>query len=225
MEARSADTLSRSQAGARTLATNKVIRNTYLLLSMNLAFSAMVAFVAMATGAKPVSWILMIAVFLGMPFAIHALRNSIWGLPATFVFTGVMGYILGPIVGFYLGMANGPAIVGGALATTAVAFVGLSGYALATRKDFSFLGGFVLVGFLVILAAIVANLFLAIPALSLAISSAAVMLVSAAILWDTSRMVHDGEANYITMTVSLFANIYVLFLHLMNLFAAFTGDN
>lgn len=225
MEIQRTDKLATGQVSARTLATNKVIRNTYLLLSMNLAFSAVVAFVAMAMGAKPVHWIIMLAVFLGMPFAIHALRNSVWGLPATFVFTGVMGYILGPIVSLYLGLANGPAIVGGALATTALTFVGLSVYALATRKDFSFLGGFVFVGFLVLLAAIVANLFLAIPALSLAISSAAVLLVSAAILWDTSRMVHDGEANYISMTVSLFANIYVLFLHLMNLFAAFTGDN
>jgi modulator of FtsH protease len=113
----------------------------------------------------------------------------------------------------------------GALGTTAVTFVALSAYAVTTRKDFSFLGGFVFVGFLVVLAAIVANLFLGLPALSLAISAAAVLVVSAAILFDTSRMIHDGEANYVMMTVSLYANIYVLFLHLLNLFHAFSGDN
>ncbi|MBK1674671.1 BAX inhibitor protein [Ectothiorhodospira shaposhnikovii] len=214
-----------SRPAEGVLATNKVIRNTYMLLSMTLAFSAVMAFVAMAVGAKPVHWLFMLAFFIGFPFLINYLRNSIWSLPLVFVFTGVMGYILGPIVGMYLSLPNGPGVVGGALASTALVFVGLSAYALTTRKDFSFLGGFVFVGFLVILAAIVANLFLAIPALSLAISSAVVLLVSAAILWDTSRMVHDGEANYVVMTVSLFANIYVLFLHLMNLFAMLTGDN
>ncbi|EHQ53018.1 carrier/transport protein [Ectothiorhodospira sp. PHS-1] len=214
-----------SRPAEGVLASNKVIRNTYMLLSMTLAFSAVMAFVAMAVGARPVHWLFMLAFFIGFPFLINYLRNSIWSLPLVFVFTGVMGYILGPIVGMYLSLPNGPGVVGGALASTALVFVGLSAYALITRKDFSFLGGFVFVGFLVVLAAIVANLFLAIPALSLAISSAVVLLVSAAILWDTSRMVHDGEANYVVMTVSLFANIYVLFLHLMNLFAMLTGDN
>jgi modulator of FtsH protease len=216
--------LSTARPQSIRLATNKVIRNTYMLLSMTLAFSAVMAFVAMATGARPISWIVMIAVFIGGPFVIHALRNSIWSLPLTFVFTGFMGYVLGPIVTLYLAQPNGSEIVMGALSTTAVMFVGLSAYALTTRKDFSFLGGFVFVGFLVVLAAIVANLFLGLPALSLAISAAAVLVVSAAILFDTSRMVHDGETNYVMMTVSLYANIYVLFLHLLNLFHAFTGD-
>jgi modulator of FtsH protease len=217
--------LSTARPQSATLTTNKVIRNTYMLLSMTLAFSAVMAFVAMATGARPINWILMIAVFIGGPFLIHAVRNSIWSLPLTFVFTGFMGYVLGPIVTLYLAQPNGSEIVMGALATTAVMFVGLSAYALTTRKDFSFLGGFVFVGFLVILAAIVANIFLAIPALSLTISAAAVLVVSAAILFDTSRMVHDGETNYVMMTVSLYANIYVLFLHLLNLFHAFSGDS
>ena len=216
--------LSTARPQSIRLATNKVIRNTYMLLSMTLAFSAVMAFVAMATGARPISWIVMIAVFIGGPFVIHALRNSIWSLPLTFVFTGFMGYVLGPIVTLYLAQPNGSEIVMGALSTTAVMFVGLSAYALTTRKDFSFLGGFVFVGFLVLLAAIVANLFLGLPALSLAISAAAVLVVSAAILFDTSRMVHDGETNYVMMTVSLYANIYVLFLHLLNLFHAFTGE-
>jgi modulator of FtsH protease len=216
--------LTTARTQSATLATNKVIRNTYMLLSMTLAFSAVMAFVAMATGARPVSWIVMIAVFIGGPFLIHAVRNSIWSLPLTLVFTGFMGYVLGPIVTLYLAQPNGSEIVMGALSTTAVMFVGLSAYALTTRKDFSFLGGFVFVGFLVVLAAIIANLFLGLPALSLAISAAAVLVVSAAILFDTSRMVHDGQTNYVMMTVSLYANIYVLFLHLLNLFHAFSGE-
>jgi len=210
---------------SETISTNKVIRQTYTLLSLTLAFSAVTAFTAMAVNAPPVHWILMLGVLIGGPFAIHALRNSVWGLVLTFAFTGLLGFFLGPILSMYLGLPNGPQIVGNAFAATAVAFVALSGYALATKKDFSFLGGFLVVGLIVALLAIVANIFLAIPALSLAISAAVVLLLSAAILFDTSRMIHDPEANYIVMTVSLYANLYVMFLHLLNLFHAFMGDN
>ncbi|HSM27159.1 MAG TPA: Bax inhibitor-1/YccA family protein [Thioalkalivibrio sp.] len=210
---------------SETIRTNQVIRNTYLLLSLTLAFSAVTAFTAMAIQAPPVHWIFMLAVLIGGPFAIHAVRNSIWGLVLTFAFTGLLGFFLGPILSLYLGLPNGSQIVGNAFGTTAVAFVALSAYALTTRKDFSFLGGFLIVGLVLALVAIVANLFLAIPALSLAISAAVVLLLSAAILFDTSRMIHDPDANYIVMTVSLYANLYVMFLHLLNLFHAFSGDN
>ncbi len=214
-----------SPASQAVLATNKVIRNTYLLLTMTLATSAVTAGVAMATGARPVHWLLMLAVFIGMPFVINAVRNSTWALPLTFLFTGFMGYVLGPIISLYLSLPNGPQIVMSAFGTTAVMFLGLSAYALTSRKDFSFMGGFLMVGLLVVLAAIIANIFLELPALSLTISAAAVLLMSGLILFDTSRMVHGGETNYVVMTVSLFANIYVMFLHLLNLFAAFSGDN
>jgi modulator of FtsH protease len=220
--------LARARMGtavAETIRTNQVIRNTYLLLSLTLAFSAVMAFTAMAINAPPVHWILMIAVLIGGPFAIHAARNSIWGLVLTFAFTGLLGFFLGPILSLYLGLPNGPQIVGNAFGTTAVAFVALSGYALTTRKDFSFMGGFIMVGLILALVAIVANIFLAIPALSLTISAAVVLLLSAAILYDTSRMIHDREANYIVMTVSLYANLYVMFLHLLNLFHALTGES
>ncbi len=210
---------------SETVRTNQVIRNTYLLLSLTLAFSAVTAFTAMAIQAPPVHWIFMLAVLIGGPFAIHAVRNSVWGLVLTFAFTGLLGFFLGPILSLYLGLPNGSQIVGNAFGTTAVAFVALSAYALTTRKDFSFLGGFLIVGLVLALVAIVANLFLAIPALSLAISAAVVLLLSAAILFDTSRMIHDPDANYIVMTVSLYANLYVMFLHLLNLFHAFSGDN
>lgn len=210
---------------SETISTNKVIRQTYTLLALTLAFSAVTAFIAMAIGAPPVHWIVMLGVLIGGPFAIHFTRNSVWGLVLTFAFTGILGFFLGPILTMYLGLPNGPQIVGNAFAATAVAFVALSGYALATKKDFSFLGGFIVVGLIVALLAIVANIFLAIPALSLAISAAVVMLLSAAILFDTSRMIHDEETNYVVMTVSLYANLYVMFLHMLNLFQAFMGDN
>ncbi len=206
-------------------ATNKVLRNTYTLLSMTLLFSALTAGYAMISNASPVHWIIMLVVFIGGPFLIEKLKNSSAGLVATFAFTGIMGYILGPILNMYLALPNGPMIVTLAFGMTGTIFLGLSGYALTTRKDFSFMGGFVMVGSLVLLAAIVLNIFLAIPALSLAISAAVVMLVSAGILWKTSMMVNGGETNYITMTVALYTDIYVLFLHLLNLVQFFMGGD
>ena len=205
-------------------ATNKLIRNTYLLLTMTLVTAAVTAGIAMANRVGFVNPFLMLAIFIGMPFLIHRIRNSAWALPVTFLFTGFMGYVLGPILNMYLGMANGAQVVMAAFATTAVVFFGLSGYALTTRRDFSFMGGFLLTGLLVLLGAIILNLFMSIPALSLTISSAAVILMSGMILYDTSRMVHGGETNYIVMTVSMFANIYVLFVHLLNLFSFFGGN-
>lgn len=217
--------ISTARVSQSIIASNKVIRNTYLLLTLTLFTSAVIAGIAMASGARPVHWLLMLVVFIGMPFAINALRNSVWSLPLTFGFTGFMGYVLGPILTLYLSLPNGSQIVAAAFATTAVIFLGLSAYALTTRKDFSFMGGFLTVGLIVVLVAIIANIFLQIPALSLTISAAAVILMSGLILFDTSRMIHGGETNYVVMTVSLFANIYVLFIHLLNLFAALSGDN
>ncbi len=207
------------------LATNKVIRNTYTLLSMTILFSALTAGFAMMTNAQPVHWLIMLVVFLGGPFVINALRNSAMGLVAIFAFTGTMGYILGPILSLYLALPNGSQIVTTAFGLTGVIFLGLSGYALVSRKNFSFMGGFLMVGFLVMLAAIVLNIFLEIPALSLAISAAMVLLLSAGILYETSAMVHGGETNYITMTVALYTSIFALLMHLLNLLQFFMGGD
>ena len=206
------------------LATNKLIRNTYLLLTMTLITSAITAGVAMVNNVGFVNPIFMLVVFIGFPFFIYRISNTIWALPATFLFTGFMGYYLGPVVGYYLGLSNGPQIVMAAFSTTAAMFLGLSGYALVSRRDFSFMSGFLMVGLFVVLGAIIINLFMNIPALSLTISAAAVILMSGLILFDTSRMVHGGINNYVIMTVSLFANIYVLFIHLLNLFSLTSGD-
>ena len=213
-----------SQSKRAGLANSRVISNTYLLLTLTLLTSAVTAAVAMNIGARPVNWILMLAIFIGMPFVINRFRNSVWGLVLTFMFTAFMGYVLGPILNLYLSLSNGPQIVMMSFGTTAAVFVGLSAYTLATRKDFSYMRSFLFTGLIVLLIAIVANLFLAIPLLSLTISSVAVFIMSALILYDTSRMIHDGETNYIMMTVSLYANIYVLFVHLLNLFSFLQGN-
>ena len=211
---------------AATLATNKLIKNTYLLLAMTLAVSAVTAVFAMKTNAPLVPWWMMMIFFIGMPFIINGFRNSGVGLALTFVFTAGMGYFLGPILNFYLQLPNGSQIVATATGLTAAIFVGLSFYALSTKKDFSFMRGFIIAGLIVALVAIVANIFfLQMPVLSLVISSAVVLLMCAMILFETSQLVHGGEdMNYIMMTVSIYSSISVLFSHLLNLVASFTGE-
>ena len=206
--------ITRTQSG---IANTRLIGNTYLLLTATLLTSTITAAIAMSVGARPVNWLLMLAIFIGMPFVINRFRNSAWGLVLTFVFTAFMGYVIGPILAFYLSLSNGPQIVTMAFGTTAAAFIGLSAYTFVTRKDFSFMRSFLFAGLIVLLVAIIANIFLMIPLLSLTISSVAVLLMSGMILYDTSRMLNGGEDNYIMMTVSLYANIYVLFVHLLNL--------
>ena len=209
---------------AKTIAFNQLIRNTYLLLSLTLAVSAVTAGIAMAFRVAPVHWLVVLIFFIGFPFIINMFRNSLASLPLTFFFTGFMGYVLGPILNLYLGLPNGPQTVMLAFGATATIFVGLSVYAIRSRKDFSFMHGFLFTGLIVVLLAIVANIFLQLPVLSLAISAVAVMLMSGLILFDTSRMVHGGETNYVLMTVSLFTNIFVLFIHMLNLFSAFNSS-
>ncbi len=203
---------------------NKVLRNTYLLLAMTLVNSAVFAGVAMAMNiGQGAALVMMIAAFV-LLFVVHKLADSSKGLIAIFAFTGLMGASLGPLLQAYLSMPQGPQLVMQALGGTAVIFFGLSAYALTSRKDFSFMGGFLLTGLLVIVVASIANIFMAIPAVSLAISAAAVMIMSGLILFDTSRIVNGGETNYIRATVGLYLNIYNLFVHLLHLLGVFGGD-
>lgn len=210
---------------AEVLVRNRVLKNTYLLLAMTLVGASLTALFAMRSGAPLISWWMMLLVMLGGPFLISAFRNSVVGLGLCFAWTAALGYFMGPIVGLYLRLPGGEQIVFNALAGTAIIFFALSGYALTTRRDFSFMTGFLVVGSFVILAAIVANIFLQIPALSLAISSMAVLLMSGFILWDTKNIVNGGETNYIMATVALFANVYVLFSHLLNLMSFLQGGD
>ncbi len=205
--------------------TNKVLKNTYMLLGMTLLFSAMTAGISMALGLSQGMALVLSVVGFGLLFVVHKMADSSKGLLAIFAFTGVMGASIGPMLNHYLAMANGPALVMQALGGTAVVFFGLSAYALTTRKDFSYMGGFLMVGLLVAVVAMIANIFLAIPALSLTISAAVVMIMSGLILFDTSRIINGGETNYIRATVSLYLNIYNLFIHLLSLLSIFNSDD
>jgi modulator of FtsH protease len=207
-----------------SLAVNKVLKNTYMLLGLTLAFSALTAAFAMASNAAPVNiWVMLIG-FYGLLFLTHKMANSAWGLLCVFALTGFMGYTLGPILGFYMASANGSQLVMTALGGTAFIFFGLSAYALISKKDFSFLSGFMMAGFLVIMAAVIANIFLQIPALQLALSAAFMLFSSAAILMQTGAIINGGERNYILATVTLYVSLYNIFISLLNLLTAFGGE-
>ncbi|MBJ2128340.1 Bax inhibitor-1/YccA family protein [Alteromonas macleodii] len=206
------------------LQTNKVLRNTYMLLAMTLAFSAVCAGIAMAVGISPMmSLVMTIGAFITL-FVVQKKADSASGIYWVFAFTGLMGASLGYTLNFYLGVA-GPGLIMEALGATALVFFALSGYALTTKKDFSFMGGFLVVGLVVVLVAAIANIFFAVPAVSLAISAAIVFIMSGFILFDTSRIIHGGETNYIRATVSLYLNIYNLFTSILHLLGAFGSDD
>ena len=206
------------------LQTNKVLRNTYMLLAMTLAFSAVCAGIAMAVGISPMmSLVMTIGAFITL-FVVQKKADSASGIYWVFAFTGLMGASLGYTLNFYLGVA-GPGLIMEALGATALVFFALSGFALTTKKDFSFMGGFLVVGLVVVLVAAIANIFFAVPAVSLAISAAIVFIMSGFILFDTSRIIHGGETNYIRATVSLYLNIYNLFTSILHLLGAFGGDD
>ena len=203
------------------IGTNKVLRNTYMLLSMTLMFSAITAATTMAMGIGHGTSLMMSLAALGLIFfALPRTQNSASGIWVVFAFTGLIGGSLGPMLNYYMATANGGALIMQALGGTALVFFGLSGYALTTKKDFSFMGGFLMVGLLVAIVAMIANIFLQIPAMSLAISAGIVLIMSGLILFDTSRIINGGETNYIRATVSLYLNIVNLFTSLLHLLGA-----
>ncbi|WP_455367127.1 Bax inhibitor-1/YccA family protein [Kaarinaea lacus] len=206
-----------TQMQTNTLATNKVIRNTYTLLSMTLLFSAVTAGISMALNLPHPGLLLTLLGYFGLLFATTKFRNSALGLLFVFALTGFMGYTLGPILNSYLSLANGGQIVMTAMAGTGAIFLGLSGYALMTRKDFSFMGGFLIVGILVAFLAGLGAVIFEMPMLSLAVSAMFVLLMSGLILYETSNIIHGGETNYIMATVSLFVAIFNLFTSLLHL--------
>ncbi len=208
------------------LATNKLIKNTYTLLSMTLLFSAIMAGVSMVLNMPPmVNLIAFGGSIVLIWFVLPRTANSSAGIFVVFGLTGLMGFGLGPLLNMYMQLENGGQLIGTALGGTGVIFLGLSGYALTTRKDFSFLGGFLFAGFLVLILAMVGNLFFQIPALSLAISAAVIMIMSGFILYDTSRMVNGGETNYVMATVGLYLSIYNIFVSLLHILGVFRGDD
>lgn len=203
--------------------TNKVLRNTYALLSMTLIFSAVMAAISVVSQVSyGIGLIATIAGIVMLWFVLPRTANSATGIPVIFAITGLLGFGLGPVVGYYL--AANPTIVMTALGGTAVIFLGLSAYALTTRKDFSFLAGFLFVGFFVVLAAALANIFLEIPALFLAVNAAIVLIMSGFILFQTSSIIHGGETNYIMATAGIFLSLLNMFQALLHLLGAFGNE-
>lgn len=215
---------------AHGVETHKVLRNTYMLLGMTLAFSALCAGVAMSFGMGSIpAIVMMIAAFVILMFVIPRTANSAMGLPVVFLFTGLMGAALGPMLSRYLALPNGAELVMQALGGTALIFFSLSAYVLTTKKDFSFLGGFLFTGLMVVIigsiGALVASLFgVDVSLFRVAISAAVVFIMSGLILFDTSRIINGGETNYIMATVSLYMNIYNLFTSLLHLLGVMNDD-
>ncbi len=214
-----------STASSAVVTTNKLIRNTYLLLSMTLLFSAVTATLSVMLHMPPMTYLVSVGIAIALMWMVlPRTAHSASGLGVVFAITGLLGFALGPILSMYLKLPHGPQLVATALGGTGIIFLGLSAYALTTRRDFSFMGGFLFVGMLVVLGASLVNIFFAIPAMSLAVSAAVVMLMSGFILFDTSRMIHGGIDNYILATISLYMNIFNLFISLLQLLGI-AGDD
>jgi len=207
-----------------TVSSNKVLRNTYMLLSMTLLFSGLTAGISMMLNLPHPGLLLTLAGYFGLLFLTTRYRDSALGLAFVFALTGFMGYTLGPILNAYLASANGGQIVMTAMLSTGSIFIGLSAFSLVTRKDFSFLGNFLFVGILVAFLAGLGAIFFEMPMLSLAVSSVFVLLMSGLILYQTSSLIHGGETNYIMATVTLFVSIFNLFTSMLHLLGALGGD-
>lgn len=207
------------------LATNKVLRNTYMLLSMTLVFSAVVAGVSMSLNLPHPGLLLTLGGYFGLLFATTKFRNSSLGIAFVFALTGFMGYTLGPVLNSYLSIPNGSETVMTAMGATGVIFLSLSAYALISRKDFSFMGSFLMVGIIVAFIAGLAAVFFEIHTLSLVVSSMFVLLMSGLILYQTSDIIHGGETNYIMATVTLYVSIFNLFTSLLHLLGAMNSED
>ncbi|MBX2879038.1 MAG: Bax inhibitor-1/YccA family protein [Granulosicoccus sp.] len=207
------------------LSTNRVLRDTYALLSATLIFSAVMAAVSMAIApGRGIALIAMLAAIGVLMFVLPKFENSAKGIGVVFLGTGLLGFSLGPMLSAYLSLSNGPSVVATALGGTGVIFLALSAYVLTTKKSFEFMGGMLFVGLIVVFGAIILNLFMQIPALSMVLSGAIVLLMSGFILFDTSRIVNGGETNYIRATVSMFLNIFNLFTSLLHLLGIMGDD-
>lgn len=222
------DNASRSPALARRIGaasatditpaqTTRVLKNTYALLSLTLLFSAGVAALAVANSWPAPGLVITLVGYFGLLFAVHKLQNSGWALPAVFALTGFMGYTLGPILTHTLGLPGGGQTIVAALGATGATFLGLSAYVLTTRRDFSFMGGFLFAGMVVALVLALAAMFFSMPALALAVSALVALLSVGMILFETSRIVSGGETNYVLATVGLFVSLFNLFTSLLSL--------
>ena len=212
-------------AGVANAQTTRVLRNTYALLSMTLLFSAAVAAAGVALKLPAPGLLITLVGYFGLLFAVHKLRNSGWALPAVFALTGFMGYTLGPVLARTLTLPGGAQTIVLALAATGATFLTLSAYVLSTRRDFSFMGGFLFAGMVVALLAGLGAVFFQMPALGLAVSAMVALLSAGLILFETSRIVNGGETNYVMATVGLYVSIFNLFTSLLSLFGFGGGDD
>jgi modulator of FtsH protease len=207
------------------LSTNRVLRNTYTLLALTLGFSALTAGLSMSMGWGHPGILVTLVGYIGLLFLTAKFRNSALGLLFVFALTGFMGLTLGPLISHYISaVPNGSQLVMMAMGGTGAIFLALSGYVLTTRKDFSFMGGFLMVGVLVAFLAGIGAAIFSVPGLALAVSAMFVLLMSGMILFETSNIIHGGETNYIMATVSLYVSIYNLFTSLLHLLGVFGGD-
>lgn len=211
-------------AAPRGISVNKLLRDTYLLLSATLLFSALMAGVALVRGVSYFNPLLALVGMIGLYMLTIALRESKLGILAVFAFTGFMGYTIGPALNYYLtSFSNGEALVLTALGGTGIIFLSLSFYAITTKKNFDYLAAFITVGLVVAILAGTVALFVNVPILSLVISAAFVLLCSAMILFQTSLIVRGGERNAIMATISLYVALLNLFLSLLQLLSVFAG--
>ncbi|MGA0961112.1 MAG: Bax inhibitor-1/YccA family protein [Sedimenticolaceae bacterium] len=205
---------------------NKVLKNTYILLSATLAFSAVMALVSMSLAVPPIAY--MISVIASMVLGIFVLprtANSSTGIGVIFLVTGLLGFGLGSILSMYLALPKGPQIIATAMGGTGIIFLGLSAYAMTTKRDFSFMGGFLFAGMMVLVIAMLANIFLEMPALAMAVSGGIILVMSGFILFDTSRIINGGETNYIMATYGLYLSIFNIFISLLQLLGMMSNDD
>jgi len=218
--------ISTARSESQILTTNKVLKNTYALLSVTLFFSVAMAILSMAVQPPHMVGLFTMIGAIGLIwFALPRTANSSKGIWVVFGITGLLGFGIGPMLNSYMQMANGGQIVATAFSGTGLIFLGLSGYALTSKKDFSFLAGFLMVGMVIAIVAMIGNIFFQIPALSLAISAAVILIMSGFILYDTSAIIRGEQTNYILATVGMYLSIFNIFIHLLNLLGAFAGDD
>ena len=211
-----------SLSASQSAAYSAVLRNTYMLLSMTLAWSAVTAYISMQMNFPPMGFMTLI-VYIGLLFAVSKTANSVWGLFWVFALTGFLGLTLGPMLNYYTATGSS-GLIAQSLGLTAFVFIGLSAYSLISKKDFSFLSGFLVAGVVIILGLWVVSIFVDMSAYSMAISGGMVLFASALILYQTSAIVHGGETNYIMATVGLYVALYSLFVHLLSILGVMGDD-
>ena len=218
-----------SAGGTLAPESQRVLRNTYMLLALTMVPTVVGAWIGMATAsvitsAPIISFFVMLAAVIGLQFGIAKFRNSAIGIGLLLLMTGLLGWFLGPLLNYALALKNGAQLVGYAAIGTGAVFAGMAAIAVTTKRDFSFMGKFLFVGMIVLLVAMIANMFFQIPALALTISSLVIVVFSLFLLYDLSRIVNGGETNYVMATTGVYMSLFNIFANLLQLLMAFSGE-